>query len=145
MRPDLVVIGSVIPQNVTQLCFVEHHQVIERFAPNRADEHPTLSKRHKKASLICVAGITVYASSPRFTTLNLLLTRFCASATKNWRRSSRLFVMFSSLHLLGDEEALALRTHLWSAPNQASEAIAPPRRTFLAFPEKPLRYAFVRR
>src|ERR1700688_3113989 len=38
MRPELVVIGSVILQNVTQLRFVEHDQVIEAFAPDRADE-----------------------------------------------------------------------------------------------------------
>ena len=38
MRADLVVIGSVILQNVTQLRFVEHYQVIERFAPDRGDE-----------------------------------------------------------------------------------------------------------
>jgi hypothetical protein len=38
MRPDPVVIGSVIVQNATQLRFVEHHEVIEAFAPNRADE-----------------------------------------------------------------------------------------------------------
>jgi hypothetical protein len=36
MRPDLVVIGSVIPQNAMQLRFVEH--VIEAFVPNRSDE-----------------------------------------------------------------------------------------------------------
>ena len=29
MRPDLIVIGSVILQNATQLRFVEHDQVIE--------------------------------------------------------------------------------------------------------------------
>ena len=34
MRPDLVVIGSVVLQNPTQLRFVEHEQVIEAFAPN---------------------------------------------------------------------------------------------------------------
>ena len=38
MRSDLVVIGSVILQNATQLRFVEHGQVIEAFAPNRSDE-----------------------------------------------------------------------------------------------------------
>ena len=38
MRPDLLVIGSVILQNATQLRFVENYQVIEAFAPNRADE-----------------------------------------------------------------------------------------------------------
>src|SRR6202040_630718 len=38
MRPDLVVIGSVIPQNATQLRSVEHYQVIEAFPPDRADE-----------------------------------------------------------------------------------------------------------
>src|SRR6202051_3315491 len=38
MRPDLIVIGSVIPQNARQLRFVEHHQLIEAFAPDRADE-----------------------------------------------------------------------------------------------------------
>jgi hypothetical protein len=38
MRPDLVVIGSVILQNATQLRFVEHDQVIEAFPPDRADE-----------------------------------------------------------------------------------------------------------
>jgi hypothetical protein len=38
MSPYLVVIGSVILQNATQLGFVEHDQVIEAFAPNRADE-----------------------------------------------------------------------------------------------------------
>ena len=38
MRPDLVVIGSVILENATQLRFVEHHQVVERFTPDRADE-----------------------------------------------------------------------------------------------------------
>jgi hypothetical protein len=36
MRPNLVVIGSVTPQNATQLRFVEHDEVIEAFAPNRA-------------------------------------------------------------------------------------------------------------
>ena len=38
MRPDLVVVGSVVLQNPTQLRFVEHDQVIEDFAPNRSDE-----------------------------------------------------------------------------------------------------------
>src|SRR5208282_3285664 len=38
MRPDLVVIGSIVLQNPTQLRFVEHDQVIEAFAPNRSDE-----------------------------------------------------------------------------------------------------------
>jgi hypothetical protein len=38
MSPDLIVIGSVTPQNATQLRFVEHDQVIEAFAPNRSDE-----------------------------------------------------------------------------------------------------------
>jgi hypothetical protein len=38
MRPDLVEVGSVILQNATQLRFVEHHQVVERFALDRADE-----------------------------------------------------------------------------------------------------------
>jgi hypothetical protein len=38
MRADLVVIRRVILQHGTQLRFVEHDQVIERFAPNRADE-----------------------------------------------------------------------------------------------------------
>ena len=38
MRPDPVVIGSVIVQNATHLRFVEHDEVIEAFAPNRADE-----------------------------------------------------------------------------------------------------------
>ncbi len=38
MRPDLVVIGSAILQNATQLRFVEDDQVIEAFAPNRSDE-----------------------------------------------------------------------------------------------------------
>jgi hypothetical protein len=35
MRQDLVVLGI---QNATQMRFVEHDQVIEAFAPNRADE-----------------------------------------------------------------------------------------------------------
>src|ERR1700688_2272533 len=38
MRPDLVVIGRVIPQNATQMRFVKHDEVIEAFAPNRSDE-----------------------------------------------------------------------------------------------------------
>jgi hypothetical protein len=38
MRADLVVIGSVIFQNATQLRLVEHDQMIESFAPNRSDE-----------------------------------------------------------------------------------------------------------
>jgi hypothetical protein len=38
MCPNLIVIGSVIPQNATQLRFVEHDQVIEAFPPDRADE-----------------------------------------------------------------------------------------------------------
>jgi hypothetical protein len=38
MRPDLVVVGSVILQSATQVRFVEHDQVIEAFGPNRADE-----------------------------------------------------------------------------------------------------------
>ena len=38
MCPNPIVIGSVILQNATQLRFVEHDEVIERFAPNRADE-----------------------------------------------------------------------------------------------------------
>ena len=38
MRPDLIVIGSVIAQNAPQLRFVEHDQVIEAFAPDRPDE-----------------------------------------------------------------------------------------------------------
>ena len=38
MRADLIVIGRVILQDATQLRFAEHEQVIEAFAPNRADE-----------------------------------------------------------------------------------------------------------
>jgi hypothetical protein len=38
VRADLVVIESVVLQNATQLRFVEHDQVIEAFAPDRADE-----------------------------------------------------------------------------------------------------------
>src|ERR1700719_3232178 len=38
MRPDLVVIRSVILQNATQLRFVEHDEVVERFATDRSDE-----------------------------------------------------------------------------------------------------------
>jgi hypothetical protein len=38
MRSDLVVIGSVILQNATQLRFVEHDEVIKAFALNRSDE-----------------------------------------------------------------------------------------------------------
>src|SRR5258708_4924150 len=38
MGPDLIVVKSVVLQNATQLRFVEHDQVIEAFAPNRADE-----------------------------------------------------------------------------------------------------------
>ena len=38
MRPDPVVIGSVVLQNATQVRFVEHHQVIEAFPPDRSDE-----------------------------------------------------------------------------------------------------------
>jgi hypothetical protein len=38
MRPNLVVIASVIPQHAPQLRFVEHDQVIETLAPNRSDE-----------------------------------------------------------------------------------------------------------
>jgi hypothetical protein len=34
----LVVLGSVILQNATQVHLVEHDQLIESFAPNRADE-----------------------------------------------------------------------------------------------------------
>src|SRR6266850_193887 len=40
MRPDLVVIGSVIPQNATQLRFIEHDQVIEAFAPKDPMRRP---------------------------------------------------------------------------------------------------------
>ena len=45
----LVVIGSVIPQNATQLRFVEHDQVIEAFAPNRADEALTVAVLPRRA------------------------------------------------------------------------------------------------
>jgi len=38
MRADLIVIGSVILQNATQLRFVEHDQVIESFATDRSNE-----------------------------------------------------------------------------------------------------------
>src|SRR5271155_1982555 len=38
MCTDLIVIASVLLQHATQLRFVEHDQVIESFAPNRADE-----------------------------------------------------------------------------------------------------------
>src|SRR5258708_11265110 len=38
MGPDLIVVRSVILQNATQLRSVEHDQMIEAFAPNRADE-----------------------------------------------------------------------------------------------------------
>jgi hypothetical protein len=38
MCPNLIAIGSAIPQNATQLRFVEDDQVIEAFAPDRADE-----------------------------------------------------------------------------------------------------------
>jgi len=38
MDPDLVVISRIIVQHAPQLRFVEHQQVIEVFAPNRADE-----------------------------------------------------------------------------------------------------------
>jgi len=38
MCPDLVVIGSVILENATQVRFVEHDEVVESFAPNRSDE-----------------------------------------------------------------------------------------------------------
>ena len=34
----MIVIESVIPQNATQLRFADHDEVVERFAPNRADE-----------------------------------------------------------------------------------------------------------
>ena len=61
-------------------------------------------------------------------------------AARNRRRSPRLFMVYSSSSLLAMRK-LAWRTDLWSA----SGAIAPPRRTILAFPEKRPRYAFVRR
>ena len=38
MRPDLLVIGSVLLEHATQLRFVEHDEVIEAFAPNRSDK-----------------------------------------------------------------------------------------------------------
>jgi hypothetical protein len=38
IRPDPMVIGSVVLRNATQVRFVEHHQVIEAFGPNRAVE-----------------------------------------------------------------------------------------------------------
>jgi hypothetical protein len=38
VRPDIVVIGSVILQNATQVRFVEHHQVVETFVPDTSDE-----------------------------------------------------------------------------------------------------------
>jgi len=38
MSPDLVVIGGVILQNATQLRFVEHDEMVERFATDRSDE-----------------------------------------------------------------------------------------------------------
>jgi hypothetical protein len=38
MCSDLVVIGSVVLQDTTQLRFVEHDQVIEALAPDRSDE-----------------------------------------------------------------------------------------------------------
>src|SRR5258708_4061427 len=38
MGADVVVIGSVIFQNATQLRLVEHDEMIETFAPNRFDE-----------------------------------------------------------------------------------------------------------
>ena len=38
MCSDLVVIGSVVLQDTTQLRLVEHDQVIEALAPDRSDE-----------------------------------------------------------------------------------------------------------
>ena len=38
MRPDLVVIRGVVLEDVAQVRFAEHHQVVETFAPDRADE-----------------------------------------------------------------------------------------------------------
>jgi len=38
MCTDLIEISGVILQHAAQLRFVEHDQVIESFAPNRADE-----------------------------------------------------------------------------------------------------------
>ena len=38
MRADLVVIGSILLEHATQMGFVEHDQVVEGFASNRADE-----------------------------------------------------------------------------------------------------------
>jgi hypothetical protein len=38
MRPELIVIRSLILQNVAQLRFVEHNEVVERFAPDRSHE-----------------------------------------------------------------------------------------------------------
>jgi len=38
MRPDLVVIRSVHLQDTAQVRFAAHDEVIEAFAPNRADE-----------------------------------------------------------------------------------------------------------
>lgn len=75
MCPDLVVIGRVILQNATQGRFVGHHQVVETFAPDRADEtldgkpihtiapliqRPTLSNRATRAG-----GTWSYGGQPR--------------------------------------------------------------------------------
>jgi hypothetical protein len=38
MRSDLVVIGTILLEHATQMGFVEHDQVVESFASNRADE-----------------------------------------------------------------------------------------------------------
>ena len=56
MRPDLVVIGSVIPQNATQLRSVEHDQVIEAFPPDRADEALDVAVRPRWASALTPWG-----------------------------------------------------------------------------------------
>jgi hypothetical protein len=76
----------------------------------------------------------------------LLLTRPCAPAARNRRRSSRLFIVYYWSRLLPMRK-LAWWTHLWSASDRSTSggAIAPPRRTISAFPEKRPRYAFVRR
>jgi hypothetical protein len=84
---------------------------------------------------------SIPANTPRgMKTHQMSCSSLLTPAARNRRRSSRLFMVYSSSRLLAMRK-LAWRTDLWSA----SGAIAPPRRTIVAFPEKLPRYAFVRR
>src|SRR5271166_5784711 len=55
MRSDFVVIRGVVLQDVVQVRFAEHHEVVERFAPDRSDKSlnmPLLPRRPRRDRVI---------------------------------------------------------------------------------------------